>query len=95
MKLKVPNKNYAIPELYDTIAELMGMETKDLKYDCRCITTAMNIQKGFFAKYREDNLDMTETEFNICMAGLMLCFGPKVDETLADDEVEIFDGFIC
>jgi hypothetical protein len=21
--------------------------------------------------------------------------GPKIDENLADDEVEVFDGFIC
>ncbi|MCI6806305.1 MAG: hypothetical protein MR912_12095 [Prevotella sp.] len=95
MKLKVPNKNYAVVELYDTVASLMGMETKDLNYDCRHINVARNIQDGFFAHYREENPNLSETEYKGAMAMLLVCYGPKTDEELNDDEVEVFDGFIC
>ena len=95
MKLKVPTKNYSITELYDIAAELMGRETKDLEYDCRHINVAPNIQDGFFARYREENPNMSESDFKEAMTMLLLLHGPKVDENLADDEVEVFDGFIC
>ena len=95
MKVKVPSKNYGVTELYDTVAALMGKETKNLNYDCRCINAAMNIQEGFFAHYREENPDISEGDFNMSMAMMLLNYGPKVDENLADNEVEVFDGFIC
>ena len=95
MKLKVPSKNYGIQELYDTVALLMGKEPENLDYDCCNINVAMNIQEGFFKRYREENQDLSEGDFNISMAMMLLNYGPKVDENLADDEVEVFDGFIC
>ena len=95
MKLKVPSKNYSVTELYDTVAALMGKETKDLNYDCRNINVAKNIQDNFFIHYRENNPDVPESEFKMGMGMLLLSYGPKVDENLADDEVEVFDGFIC
>jgi hypothetical protein len=95
MKIKVPNKNYGITELYDTVAALMGREEKELNYDCRCINVAMNIQHAFFAHYREENPNISDGDFNVSMAMMLLNYGPKVDESLADDEVEVFDGFIC
>lgn len=94
MKIKVPNKNYAVVELYDTVASLMGMETKDLNYDCRNINVAKNIQDGFFAHYREENPNLSEMEYKRAMTMLLICYGPKVDEALEDNEVEVFDGFI-
>jgi hypothetical protein len=95
MKLKVPSKNYGITELYDTVAFLMGNETKDLNYDCRYISVAPNVQDMFFEHYRKDNQNLSESEFKMGMAMMLLNYGPKVDENLADDEVEVFDGFIC
>jgi hypothetical protein len=95
MKLKVPSKNYGITELYDTVAFLMGKETKDLNYDCRCINVAPNIQDMFFAHYQEENSHLSESEFKMGMAMMLLNYGPKVNENLTDNEVEVFDGFIC
>lgn len=93
MKLKVPNKNYGVTELYDTVAALMGKTNTN--YDCRHINVAPNIQDGFFAYYREANPNISESDFKNSMAMLLVCYGPKVNETLQDDEVEVFDGFIC
>ena len=73
----------------------MGREPKDLNYDCRHINVANNIQDGFFVYYREQNHNADETSFKVWMSMMLLNYGPKVDETLADDEVEVFDGFIC
>ena len=95
MKIKVPNKNYGITELYDTVAKLMGRETKDLNYDCRHINVAPNIQDSFFAYYREQNPNADEGSFRMWMGMMLLNYGPKTDEKLEEDEVEVFDGFIC
>jgi hypothetical protein len=95
MIIAIPNKNYSITELYNTVASLMGKETESLQYDCRNINVASNIQDGFFAYYRESNPYMSESDFKMSMGMLLLSYGPKVDENLADNEVEVFDGFIC
>lgn len=95
MKLKIPHKNYGIVELYDTVAALMEKEAKDLNYDCTKINVAKNIQDGFFVHYKESNPHASEGDFNMQMGMLLLNYGPKVDETLVDDEVEVFEGFIC
>lgn len=96
MRLKVPNKVYGVTELYDTVAMAMGHKDVDeLRYDCREINVATNIQENFFKHYREDNIDMTENDFNMSMAMLLLNYGPKVDEALADYEVEVSNKFIC
>ena len=95
MKIKIPKKDYGITELYDTVAVLMGREPKNLDYDCRHINVAANIQDSFFAHYRGQNPNADETSFQVWMSMVLLNYGPKVDHTLADDEVEVFDGFIC
>ena len=95
MKIKIPRKNYGIRELFDVVASMMGRETKDLNYDCRHINVAENIQDGFFAHYREENQNLSEMDFKVGMTMLLLNYGPKADKELAEDEVEVFDGFIC
>lgn len=95
MKFTMPNKNYGIVELYDAVAKLMGKANDNLSYDCRYINVAENIQDGFFAHYREENPNLTDKELKDAMIGLLLCYGPKVDVQLAENEVEVFDGFIC
>ena len=97
MKIKIPSKNYEIVELYDTIATEMGFVTvQNLEYDCRKVNVAKNIQDGIYKKYtelgREQNLSEDDVRIGITM--LLACSGPKVDETLVDNEVEVFDGFI-
>lgn len=95
MKIKVPKKIYGITELYDAVASAMGYEdTSELRYDCREINVAMNIQDNFFRHYREDNIEVSESDFKMGMSMLLLNYGPKTDETLEDYEVEVFNGFI-
>lgn len=98
MKLKVPSKNYDITELYDTIATEMGfVAVQNLGYDCRKVNIAKNIQDGIYEKYAElgKAQNISETDVRIGVTMLLACSGPKVDENLADNEVEVFDGFIC
>lgn len=95
MKIKIPKRNYGITELYDTVSALMGNEGQGLHYDCTKINVAMNIQDSFFTRYREENPSISASNFNVSMAMMLLNYGPKVDKDLADDEVEVFDGFIC
>lgn len=98
MKVKVPHKNYGITELYDTIAMTMGHKNvSELEYDCCKVNIAKNIQDGIYDKYIELGKEqkISEQDVRVGITMLLACSGPKVDENLADDEVEVFDGFIC
>ena len=98
MILKVPKQNYNIIELFDAVAAAMGhADTSKLEYDCRNVNIAKNIQDGIYEKYlelgREQKLPDQDIRAGVTM--LLAISGPKVDENLADNEVEVFDGFIC
>ena len=98
MKIKVPQKNYSIVELYDAIATEMGHQnTDELEYDCRQVNIASNIQDGIYEKYLELGKEqkLSEEDVRVGVTMLLACSGPKVDKNLADNEVEVFDGFIC
>ena len=96
MKVKVPKKNYGITELYDTVAKVMGYkDVSKLRYDCREIEVARNIQDGFFAHYREVVPHASESELKMSMGMLLLNYGPKTSANLKDYEVEVSAGFIC
>ena len=87
MKITV-NRVTSITSVYDEVARTAGVNV-DLvgRYDCTKITVAQNIfdkVKGF---YKESGSD--QTDFAMCW----VCYGPKVDDKLEDDEVEIQHGF--
>lgn len=97
MKLKVPHKNYGVAELYDAIATEMGfVSTQNLEYDCREVNIAQNIQDGIYDKYLELGRaqGMSDKDIRLSVTMVLVISGPKVDETLEDDEVEVFEGFI-
>lgn len=100
MKLKVPNKSYGLVELYQAVAKEMGHPNPDeVMFDCRNINVAKNIQDGFYAHYREvireADPNTSDDEARVQITMTLAISGPKVDKNLADDEVEVFDGFIC
>lgn len=97
MKLLIsPDKYDGLAEFYEAVATEMGYnDTSEIKYDCRKINVAENIQDGFFAYYKEAYPDLSESDLNIRVGMLLVRSGPKVDKTLKANEVEIFDGFIC
>jgi hypothetical protein len=98
MKIKVPKSNYSIVELYEATAQAMGYTNTDkLEFDCRNINVAKNIQDGIYDKYLElgKEQQISDQDVRVGVTMLPACSGPKVDENLADDEVEVFDGFIC
>ena len=98
IKLKIPNKNYGIVDLFDAIATEMGyVAVQNFEYDCCKVNVAQNIQDGIYEKYIALGKEQKISEYDVRMGITMLlaCSGPKVDEALADDEVEVFEGFIC
>lgn len=96
MKLKVPEKNYGVTELYDAVAKAMGHEdVSKLHYDCKEITVAHNIQENFFAYYKETIPHSSESDLKMSVSMILLNYGPKTDENLASYEVEVSDRFIC
>ena len=99
MKYKVPNKNYSLLELYETVARQMGHEdTSKLEFDCRKINVANNIQNGFYAHYtdlaKQENPSVSETDARVEITIMLAIGGPKVDYKLKPNEIEVFDGFI-
>ena len=99
MKFKIENQPYGIIELYDAVAREMGYaDTSKINYDCRRINVAANIQDNLYEYYIQNaretdpNANMKDVRTSITM--ILAINGPKVDINLADDEVEIFKGFI-
>lgn len=100
MKYKVPNKNYSLLELYETVARQMGHEdVSELTFDCRQINIANNIQNGFYDYYinlvKETEPHASEADIRVDVTLMLAIGGPKVDYELKPDEVEVFDKFIC
>lgn len=94
MKITVANKNYGLVEFYDEVATQLGYDKNKVEYDCTKICVAANIQDNFFAHYREENPELSESDLNTGVGMMLVCSGPKVDKSLKDNEVEVFDGFI-
>ena len=88
-----------LTEFYDTVAKELGhFDTSELHYDCIKINIAPNIQEKFYEYYlaliRENDIYSHENEARADITLLLAMSGPKVDESLKANEVEIFDGFI-
>ena len=99
MIIKVPEKAYDLLEFYNAVAREMGHEdTSELNYDCRKINIAANIQDGFYeyyaAKANETDPTLAENDIKIGTTILLAMSGPKADESLKANEVEVFEGFI-
>lgn len=94
MKLFIPNKNYSLIELYDTIATTMGLNTDLCRYDCRKIEIASNLQDNIYRYYIDENSDKTKTEVELAVTMMLALSGPKINKQLQNNQVKIYDGFI-
>jgi hypothetical protein len=100
MKLTIAEGKYNLVELYDAIASQMGYaDTSELHYDCRKVNIAFNIQENMYDYYyehaRETDKTLSDNDIKIGTTMLLIMSGPKVDNDLKANEVEIFEGFIC
>lgn len=99
MIIKISNKPCGLTEFYDEVAREMGIKpTSETKYDCTKVNVAADIQDGFYEYYlelvKEKDIYANENEARAGITILLAMSGPKVDETLKANEVEVFDGFI-
>ena len=97
MKIKIPDKTYGLVDFYDQVAIEMGAVcTANLKYDCTKVNVAPNIQDGFYEYYKgiAEETGADENDIKVGITMMLAINGPKVDENLKANEVEIFDGFI-
>jgi hypothetical protein len=109
MKIKIKARPCGLMELYETAAkeyikeifngEIAAVDFSEYKFDCSRINVANNIQDILYeyytviAKKEDDTISHSDIKIGITM--LLVMSGPKVDKNLANDEVEIFEGFIC
>ena len=78
------DKPLTIQDLYDKVAIYLGKDEKSARYDCTKIRVSENIY------------NMVEQIYGVCIFSFAmdwLNYGPKVDESLKDYEVDIEDGF--
>lgn len=89
MKITMPEKNYDLIEFYNAVANEMGYaDTSELYYDCTKIDIAENIQNGFYEYYKGKGYDTVSITMTLAISG------PKVNQDLKANEVEVLDGFI-
>jgi hypothetical protein len=100
-KVRIPNPEvigYSIVSLYEVVAQALGEKNwnaENIQFDCTKINVAKNIYNAmeasaveeFGCKHRAKDI---KTEF----AMLWCMSGPKAIDGLANNEVEVEEGFI-
>jgi hypothetical protein len=85
-----------IHQLFD--GKIEAVDFSEYKFDCTKIDVANNIQDMFYEYYTDlekgKNNSRTDNDIRIGITMILAIYGPKVNEDLADNEVEIFDGFL-
>ena len=109
MKIKIKARPCGLMELYETAAKeyinklydgsIEAVDFSEYKFDCRKINVANNIQNMLYEYYtklaKEQDCKLYDSEIKTGITILLAMSGPKVDYNLVDNEVEIFNGFIC
>lgn len=85
MKVNIDLVNESIVSFYDRVAEAIGVDPSTVEYDCRKISVSKERFEAISSNYKDAE------HFGMYWA----CYGPKTDERLTGDEVEIEEGFIC
>jgi hypothetical protein len=81
----------SLNDFYSNLAKRFNL-ADNYKMDCREINVAKNIQDAWFEWYRNEYPGQADIDAQVCM---LLCLsGPKVNEELADNEIEWTDEFI-
>lgn len=87
MKLRGVNANCTLPTFYDNVAMAMGLSIENCHYDCRYINVSQSVADSIMDYYERDGAD------RISVAMMWLNWGPKTDESLSEDMIEVEDGF--
>lgn len=82
-------KECSIPQFYDKVGASLGYAdaSHNIEYDSRKITIAKNIQDMWYELYKEEDREV--------LTGVLLLYGPEVDENLPNNTVCVEPGFIC
>lgn len=78
-----------ITDIYDFTAMKLGHDYNKCRYDCRKIEVAPSIADAVEEYYKRKFSDYKQ-QFGMDW----VCYGPKVNESLPKDTVEIEEGFI-
>lgn len=88
--------NKTVIQLYESIGKLFGVDGPEARYDCRCILVSKNIQDAIYRSYEQlypEEFAENPVEFSTQVTMLLANSGPKVDETLSNNTVEVQEGF--
>lgn len=91
LRVKLGAQPHSITNLYDMVAVLLGQDSEKCHYDCTKLEVSTDIVDAIEATYR-DGADNDDWKMTFGMH--WCCFGPKVNEELPKNTVEVYDGFI-
>ncbi len=92
MKIKVPVKKEGIVSFYDSVASQLGYG-ENVRYDCTKIQVSNERAEAIEESFKDADDSGTDAwKFNF--GASWVNFGPKVSESLHDDEVEVENEFI-
>jgi hypothetical protein len=109
MKIKIETQPCGLTDFYEKAAKkyiselsegrIDAVDFSEYKFDCRKIDVSQNIQDMFYEYYtklvKENDSTISDPDIKTGITMLLAMSGPKVNTNLADNEIEIFDGFIC
>lgn len=87
MKLRGINANCGIPTFYDNVAMAMGLSIENCHYSCSHIKVSQSVADAIMGHYEKEGADQ------MSIAMMWLNWGPKTDENLSEDMVEVEEGF--
>lgn len=100
--LEIDNKKLEemlLSQFYELVGEELGFDTTDetIRYDCRKIEIAKNIQDIFYLAYETAYPDAFAGNYSQAMTEVTMILalsGPKVNRNLPDNTVSIEEDFI-
>lgn len=84
MQMKPKFKIGGIVQFYNGIADQLGFNHAECEYDCTKIEVSADIEEKIRSQYEDPQ------EFGM----LWLVYGPKMNESLGSNTVELENGFI-
>lgn len=88
-KIKVAMREQSIVQFFDDVARELGYSEKQIEiaeYDCRKILVSED-RFNFIRRYYGD---AGAEAFGMSW----VCYGPKTDETMIEEDVQVEDGFV-
>lgn len=95
MQVKIVTAEMSITTLYDCVALALGYHPSAVAhYDCRKIKVSSDIEDNIHSWYKSSFENELGDDWKQKFGMEWVCFGPKLDESLPANTVEVEEGFL-